>query len=107
MIDFKELLKQIPRFNRFAEIAPIIQAMEELLAKDINDRPDSESWQRSYTDAALSQNALLEMYDFISKEYVACGRTQMQVGFEHEHESGRDWFPAKITFSVSRTALSK
>ncbi|UJH94870.1 hypothetical protein PhaR5_135 [Acinetobacter phage PhaR5] len=107
MIDFKELLKKPPRFTKVEEVAHIIEAMETLLARDITERPDADSWQRTHSATSMTESALKEMYEFISCEYVAMGRTQMQVGFEPEQEIGRDWFPAKITFTVSRSMLTQ
>lgn len=102
MIDFKQLLKDNPRFNKFDSIPGLIQTMEEQLSEDIKKNPDSECWRRIYKEPK-SKEYLKEIYDHIKKEYVEKGKTQMCVSWSDEYDGPGSYSAAYIDFSISRS----
>lgn len=105
MIDFKQLLKDNPRFNKFDEIHELISKMEEALKKAIIKHPDNEEWIERYSPV-MSKEALKEVHAFIINEYIIPKKTQMLVSWEDEQEYAQLYKPAGILFSIRRDMLN-
>lgn len=105
MIDFKQVLKDNPRFNKFDVIHKLIAQTEENLKQAIIKHSDNEEWTERYSPA-MSNEALKEVHAFIAKEYIIPKKTQMTISWEDEQEYGQLYKPAGITFSIRRNMIN-
>lgn len=105
MIDFKQVLKDNPRFNKFDVIHKLIAQTEENLKQAIIKQPDSEEWLERYSPV-MSKEALKEVHAFIINEYIIPKKTQMLVSWEDEQEYVQLYKPAGIVFSIRRDMIN-